>query len=89
MNHEIIISDPYSSRLGCFGHDIRREGRRNARITRQCPHLTTEKPNMATDFKTLFNLVIVLGLGVGVNALTHYPPGKVSISRSVLLEEDN
>ncbi|KIR70887.1 acid phosphatase [Cryptococcus deuterogattii CA1014] len=33
---------------------------------------------MATDFKTLFNLVIVLGLGVGVNALTHYPPAKTS-----------
>lgn len=40
-------------------------------------------------FQDLVNLVIVLGLGVGVNALTHYPPGKVSISRSVLLEEDN
>lgn len=32
---------------------------------------------MATDLKTLFNLVLLLGLGrVGVNALTHYPPGK-------------
>lgn len=35
-----------------------------------------QKQNMATDFKTLFNLVIVLGLGVGMDALTHYPPGK-------------
>ncbi|KIR59042.1 hypothetical protein I314_05026 [Cryptococcus bacillisporus CA1873] len=33
---------------------------------------------MATDFKTLFNLVIVLGLGVGMDALTHYPPAKTS-----------
>ncbi|KJE05011.1 acid phosphatase [Cryptococcus gattii NT-10] len=33
---------------------------------------------MATDFKTLFNLVIVLGLGVGVNGLIHYPPAKTS-----------
>lgn len=48
-----------------------------------------QKQNMATDFKTLFNLVIVLGLGVGVNDLAHYPPGKVSISRSILLGEDN
>lgn len=45
-----------------------------------------QKQNMATDFKTLFNLVIVLGL---LNDLAHYPPGKVSISRSILLGEDN
>ncbi|WVO24517.1 uncharacterized protein IAS62_005885 [Cryptococcus decagattii] len=30
---------------------------------------------MATDFKTLFNLVIVLGL---LNDLAHYPPAKTS-----------
>lgn len=36
---------------------------------------------MATDLKTLFNLMVFLGVGVGVNALTHYPPGKFDGNR--------
>ncbi|EAL17540.1 hypothetical protein CNBM1060 [Cryptococcus deneoformans B-3501A] len=36
---------------------------------------------MATDLKTLFNLMVFLGVGVGVNALTHYPPANTSNTR--------